>query len=113
MQPLKDEAATIKAEVIDLKEQLKRLKRDRANDADIDACMATIGNKEKSVRELEAKVAAIDAAVFDLKAVNPKAVAKVDNRTPQQIIKNIEDQGLIVSAALARLNILLANGDVL
>ncbi|MHB1493899.1 MAG: hypothetical protein ACYCUY_00390 [Acidithiobacillus sp.] len=46
--------------------------------------------------------------MLDLKAVNPKAVAKVDDRTLQQTIKNIEDQGRIFTDALARLNALLA-----
>jgi len=47
--------------------------------------------------------------VFDLKAVNPNAVTKVDDRTPQQIIGNIEQQGRIVSEALGRLAKLLAS----
>ena len=110
MQPLVDQVADIKAEVVDLKEQLKRLKRDKAPETEIETCAAQIGEKEKSARELEAKAAAIDAAVFDLKAVNPNAVAKVDNRTPQLIIQNIEVQGRIVADALARLSALLGGG---
>jgi type I restriction enzyme M protein len=35
--------------------------------------------------------------VFDLKAVNPNAVAKVDERTPLEINQSIEDQGRIVA----------------
>jgi type I restriction enzyme M protein len=107
MQPLVDEAATIKAEVVDLKEQLKRLKRDKAADAELEALATRIGEKEKAVRELDAKAAAIDAAVFDLKAVNPNAVAKVDDRTPQQIVLNIQAQGQIIADALGRLGKLL------
>jgi type I restriction enzyme M protein len=56
----------------------------------------------------EAKASEIDAATFDLKAVNPRAVVKTDDRTPEQIIQNIEDQGKIVFDALARLRALLA-----
>ncbi|MFP5410242.1 MAG: restriction endonuclease subunit M, partial [Gammaproteobacteria bacterium] len=110
MQPLVDQVADIKAEVVDLKEQLKRLKRDKAPESEIETCAAQIGEKEKSARELEAKAAAIDAAVFDLKAVNPNAVTKVDDRTPQLIIQNIEVQGRIVADALARLSALLGDG---
>lgn len=113
MQPLVDQVADIKAEVVDLKEQLKRLKREGAKGApetEIESCAARIGEKEKSARELEAKAAAIDAAVFDLKAVNPNAVTKVDDRTPQLIIQNIEVQGRIVADALARLSALLGDG---
>jgi len=108
MQPLLDEAAGIKAEVVDLKEQLKRFKRDKASETKIEACATQIGEKEKAARDLETQAAAIDAAVFDLKAVNPNAITKVDERTPQQIIQNIEAQGRIVADALARLNTLLA-----
>jgi len=64
--------------------------------------------KDKAARDLETQAADIDAAVFDLKAVNPTAVVDVDTRTPQQIIGNIEAQGRIVADALARLNMLLS-----
>ncbi len=108
MQPLLDEAAQIKAAVIDLKEQLKRLKKDKASDAELGELEAQIREKDKAAHELETKANTIDAAVFDLKAVNPTAVANTDARTPQQIIDNIEAQGRIVSGALAKLAALMA-----
>lgn len=107
-QPLLDEAAGIKATVVDLKEQLKQLKKNKANKAKLDAVTEQIIAKEKAVKELENKAADIDAAVFDLKAVNPHAVVEMDTRTPQQIIDNIAEQGRIVAKALARLNKLIA-----
>lgn len=107
MQPLLDEAAQIKAAVVDLKEQLKRLKKDKASDAEQLAVTTRIQEQEKAARELETRAADIDAAVFDLKAVNPTAVVDVDTRTPQQIIENIEAQGRILADALARLNALM------
>ncbi|SFL84421.1 hypothetical protein SAMN05421830_107133 [Desulfomicrobium norvegicum] len=61
-----------------------------------------IREKEKAVKDLETK-AVHSAAVFDLTAVNPNAVIRVDDRTQQEIIANIERQGRIVSEALARL----------
>ena len=72
-----------------------------------DVTDAEIREKDKSARELEAQAAAIDAAVFDLKAVNPNAVAISDERTPAEIISGIEAQGLIVTQALGRLSSLL------
>jgi type I restriction enzyme M protein len=111
MQPLVAEAASIKAVVVDLKEQLKRLKRAKASNAELDACETQIREKEKAARELEAKAAAIDAAVFDLKAVNPNAVSKVDDRSPEQIIHCIQRQSRIVDGALARLGALLAKAQ--
>lgn len=108
MQPLLDEAADIKAAVVDLKERLKKLKKGKADESEIEALEADIREKEKAARDLEAEAAAIDAAVFDLKAVNPNAVAVVDERTPGQIIESITTQGRIVADALARLNQLMA-----
>jgi type I restriction enzyme M protein len=107
IQPLRDEAASIKATTVDLKEDLKRLKKDKATPAKVEALEAAIREREKTVRDIESKAAAIDAAIFDLKAVNPNAVTTVDMRTPAQIIASIEAQGHIVAKALARLNALL------
>jgi type I restriction enzyme M protein len=108
MQPLLDEAAQFKAAVVDFKEQLKRLKKDKASAAELLALTTQILEKDKAARDLETQAANIDAAVFDLKAVNPTAVVDIDTRTPQQIIGNIEVQGRIVADALARLNVLMA-----
>jgi type I restriction enzyme M protein len=49
--------------------------------------------------------------VYDLKAVNPNIVAKVDTRTPGQIIHSIEAQGKIVAKALEKLKALLAEAN--
>ena len=111
MQPLLDKAAGIKATVVDLKERLKQLKKDKAHEKQIEALEANIREQEKAVRDFEAEVAAIDAAVFDLKAVNPNAVAVVDERTPGEIIQNITAQGRIVTDALARLSQLMATAE--
>lgn len=111
MQPPQDEAAAIRAEVVDLKEKLKRLKKHKASAEETGMADTLIRAREKAARDLEAEAAAIDAQVFDLKAVNPNAVVKTDDRTPAQIILNIEDQGRIVTAALARLKALLNVDD--
>jgi len=111
MQPPLDDAAQIKATVVNLKEQLKRQKKNKASDAELLALTTQILEKEKAARDLETQAADIDAAVFDLKAVNPTAVVEVDTRTPQQIIDNIEAQGRIVAGALARLNSLMATSE--
>ncbi len=107
IQPLLKEAAAVKAEVVDLKEQLKRMKKEKAGKEELNAVDGQIHEKEKVVKDLETRVADIDAAVFDLKAVNPNAVTKVDERTPRQIISSIEQQGQIVTEALGRLAKLL------
>ncbi len=110
MQPLLDEASKVKATVIDLKERLKRLKKDKASDSKLSAVDAQIRENERAAHELEVKASDIDAAVFDLKAVNPTVVTNLDTRTPQEIMGNIETQGRIVSEALAKLSALMAAG---
>jgi hypothetical protein len=67
--------------VVDLKEQLIRLKKSKPDQATLDALVAQVREKEKAARDLESKAAQIDAAVYDLKAVNPNVVANVDDRT--------------------------------
>jgi type I restriction enzyme M protein len=109
MQPLLDSATQMKGQAIDLKQELSLLKRRKADRSTLEALAVKIKEKEKEARDLESKAAAIDAVVYDLKAVNPNATTKVDDRTPVQIIKSIEEQGRIVAAALARLGSLLAS----
>jgi type I restriction enzyme M protein len=107
IQPLSDEASALKGEVVDLKERLKRLKKEKAPEAKTDALETQIREKDKAARDLESQAAAIDAAVFDLKAVNPSAVTQVDDRTPAQIIRSIQEKGREVTEALARLSALI------
>jgi type I restriction enzyme M protein len=107
MQPLLDKSAQIKTTIVDLKEQLKRLKKDSASNTRLLALTTQIVERDKAARDLETQAAGIDAAVFDLKAVNPTAIADVDTRTPQQIVSNITAQGRVVADALARLNELM------
>jgi type I restriction enzyme M protein len=108
MQPLLDEAARLKDRAVDLKDELKRLKAAKAAARAIGELSDRIAALEKSARDLQAQAAAIDAAVYDLKAVNPTAVATTDERTPAQIVANIERQGELVARALGRLKALLA-----
>jgi type I restriction enzyme M protein len=111
MQPLLDGAAKLKAEVVDLKEQSKRLKKEKAADDVLEAHDAQVREKDKAARDLEAQAAAIEAAVFDLKAVNPNALVTVDGRTPAEIIASIDAQGCILAQALGRLSVLLKTGN--
>jgi len=107
MQPYLDEAQRMKAAVVTLKEKLKNLKKDKEGNGKIEALEAKIREQEKAARDAQSKADDIDAACFDLKAVNPNAIVKTDNRTPAEIIANIETQGEIVDEALDRLKKLL------
>jgi len=112
LQPLLDEAAYLKAVLTDLKEALKRLKKDKVSAAELAALESKISEKDKRVHELEARARDIDAAVFDLKAVNPTVRDNSDDRTPQQIIGHIAAQGRVVSEALNRLSVLMGAEQV-
>jgi len=111
MQPHLEEVERLKEELVLLKEQLKRLKKDKAEKKQQQALQKEIKAQETAIRKAQAKAGAIDAAVFDLKAVNPNIVVKLDTRTPTEVIANIEEQGRIVADALKKLTSLLENSD--
>lgn len=104
------EAECARAEVVALKEKLKALKALKTADSQdehIEALETEIWERERAAREAQAAADAIDMAVFDLKAVNPNAVLKVDTRTSAEVIQSIEDHGKIVARALEALRTLL------
>lgn len=107
IQPINEAAGAIKAEIVALKERLRALKKSKATAEALDAVQAEILQKDKAARELDNQAVALDAAVFDLKAVNPNAEVVRDDRTPAQIIQSINDHGLLVTQALARLSALV------
>ena len=107
MQPHVSEADRIKADVVTLKEQLKTLKKAGGKPDSIEALETQIREQEKLARESQAKGDAIGATVFDLKAVNPNSVVKLDTRTPIEVIESIEQQAKIVSDSLTVLRGLL------
>lgn len=100
--------AEAKAEVVSLKEKLRALRAADRKHAGIAPLEARITEREKAAREAQAAADAIDAAVYDLKAVNPNAVVWTDTRTPAEVIESIEEQGRIVANALERLRGLMA-----
>ena len=107
MQPHLAEVERITEEVVVLKEKLKALKKADGKPAAIDALDTQIREQEKLARESQAKADSIGAGVFDLKAVNPNAVVKLDTRTPAEVIQSIETQSAIVTKSLATLRTLL------
>lgn len=108
MQPLKERVAELREENIPLKEKLKIFKKEKKNKEEIEALEEKISAIEKEIKEQEAIISDIDAKVFDLKAVNPNAVVKVDTRTTSEVIENIEKQNKIVKEAMSRLKFLLS-----
>jgi type I restriction enzyme M protein len=107
MQPHIDEAERAKAEVVSLKEKLKALKKTGPKAESIEVIETTIKEQEKLAREAQSKTDTIGASVFDLKAVNPNVVVKLDTRSPEEVLQSIEDQGMIVGKSLEALRALL------
>ena len=107
MQPHLDKVKSVKEDVIVLKEKLKKLKKEKAGKEKTAEVAQKIKEQEKIARDVQAEADDIDAAVFDLKAVNPNIVVKVDTRTPQQIIDNINAQSKIINDSLLKLESLL------
>ncbi len=107
MQPHIDEAERVKAAVVSLKEKLKALRKTDAKADAIEKLETKIKEQEKTARDLQGRADAIGATVFDLKAVNPNVVVKIDTRTPAQVIESIEAQSEIVTKSLETLRALL------
>jgi type I restriction enzyme M protein len=109
MKPHLAEVEAAKAKVVSLKEELKALKSVNSKDKRIEALEMKIGEREKAARKAQSEADSIDAAVFDLKAVNPNAIVKLDTRTPEEVIQSIEAQGKIVAQALTSLRAAFRN----
>ena len=107
MKPHIAEAERAKSEVVSLKEKLKAAKAVNPRNAVIEILETKIQEQEKAVRDAQAKADALDATVFDLKAVNPNAVIKIDKRTPEEVIQSIASQAEIVEQTLKALTTLL------
>ncbi len=106
-QPYKERVAELREENITLKEQLKVFKKEKKDKEVIETREERISSIEKEIKELENIIAAIDAKVFDLKAVNPNAVVKVDTRPTLEVVENIETQSKIIKDSMVKLKSLL------
>ena len=115
----KSEADEVSSQADDIEEYAKQLgarllELRRAKDfdqAEIDEIEQEQKRAIKQVRDLRAKAQAIEAAAFDLKAVNPNTLTQDRKPTTRELLDLIEAKGREVDAALARLRALQSNGD--
>jgi type I restriction enzyme M protein len=107
MAPHLQEVDHHKAEAVSLKEKLMSLRKAGADEAKLTSCRDAIISAEKAARDAQTKADAFDAAVYDLKAVNPRARVERDTRMPAEIIDSIATHGRTVEMALARLRVLI------
>jgi type I restriction enzyme M protein len=111
MAPHLAEVATRRGELVQLKEQHAQLRRNKGGDDALNACRGLQVRAERAAREAQAKADAIDAACFDLKAVNPRARDVRDVRTPEQVLESIAIHGRTIEQALGQLSKALAPGE--
>ncbi|UHD15900.1 N-6 DNA methylase [Thiocapsa bogorovii] len=107
MAPHLKEAARQKALAITVRSELTVLRRAKAPKETIEPILSRLSAAERAAREAQAKADAIDAAVFDLKAVNPRARSDRDNRTPEEVLRAIAVHQRTIDLALKRLGRLL------
>ncbi len=103
MKPHLDEVEKGKSETVRLKDRMTTLRKGGAIDPALAACREALVAAEKATREAQARADAIDADVYDLKAVNPRARVIRDTRSPAEIVASIETHARAVEDALSRL----------
>ncbi|WP_293997060.1 type I restriction-modification system subunit M [Sphaerotilus sp.] len=108
MAPHEAEAVRCREEAVTLREQMAALKKAKASEAAWLAVQQQWQAMDKAARDAQARAAAIDAAAFDLKAVNPNARVTQDTRSPSEILAAITAHGRDMVAALDRLRRLVA-----
>lgn len=108
MEPFKQQEAALKETLITLKEQQSALRKASARDDNALAeCQTSILETEKAVRDAKAKADSIDAAVFDLKAVNTHIKAETDERSILEVLETIQQRGKAIDTALNTLRQLI------
>lgn len=111
MAPHLKEAERQRSQAIHWRTRVSALRREKAADAELEAALRYLSAAEREAREAQARADAIDAAVFDLKAVNPRARSDRDLRSPQQILSAIAAHQLTIDSALERLKRLLDQSE--
>ena len=102
-QPLKNEAHKKNQEANRLKEKIAELKKSGAKAAVISEAEDKLGTLVREARDAAAKSGEIEAAVYDLKAVNPNKKPEIDTRTPEELLATIEAKGREIAVGLAGL----------
>ena len=108
-QPFREKAAEFNALANKLDDEVSALRKAKAPREEIQIAHDRWKNALRDAREADAKAAAIENAVYDLKAVNPHRVIEEDTRTPLEILATIEEKGREADVALSDLQRLLAS----
>ena len=93
-----------KLEIGKLKEKLKRQKKKNVSRKMLSELTRSIQDLERVCRTLQSNIIKLDAAVFDLKAVNPNFESVVDHRSVSEIIESIHKHGKVVTHSLEQIS---------
>ncbi|PYL05703.1 MAG: restriction endonuclease subunit M, partial [Verrucomicrobia bacterium] len=107
--PFREKAAEFTAIASKLDDELAALRKAKGPREEIQIAQERWKSALRDAREADAKAAAIENAVYDLKAVNPHRVVEEDKRTPLEILQAIEEKGREADSALAKLQTLLSS----
>lgn len=102
-QPLKNEAHRKNQEANRLKEKIAELKKSGAKASVISEAEDKFGALIREARDVAGKAGEIEAAVYDLKAVNPNKKPEIDTRTPEELLDSIEVKEREISRILTTL----------
>jgi type I restriction enzyme M protein len=110
--PFRDAARAKGEAAAAVKDRVAELKKARPRDeAAVSAAEGEIAVLTRASREAAAKAEAIEAAAYDLKAVNPNRKATADTRTPAELLDLIEAKGREIAAAVAALRVQAGGAD--
>ena len=107
MAPHLHEVEKWRTEAVATKDKIAALKKTGAKDEVLSPLRDALSKADKNAKAAQAKADAIDAAVYDLKAVNPRQRVVRDDRTPAEIIETIAMHGQAVDSALEKLRSLI------
>ena len=110
-QPFREKAAEFTAVASRLDDDVAALRKAKAPREETEIAQERWKSAVRDAREADGKAVAIENAVYDLKAVNPNRVVEEDNRSPLEILQAIEEKGREATAALSRLQGLVASGN--
>jgi type I restriction enzyme M protein len=109
--PFKEEAEKQRKKIEQLKENRRNRKKEGAGEDELAAIDTEVDAAVSAQREATNRAAAIEDAVYDLKAVNPNGGGDRDERTPDDLLRIIETEGESVQAALVKLRASLKDKD--
>lgn len=103
--PFHKKAEKIRQKAEKLNEEIKKQKKAKAPKEEIESLAKEHKELVKLGREESKRAEAIELTVYDLKAVNPNAVSQQDQRSPEELLEVIAEEGEKIRQALKGLKV--------